>query len=86
MKNLLKLKELNPTDKLVILTIQDNIIFNECKMTSQDIANACALTRKITLDSIQKLEELDYITCEVKGEFRMRKIKLTKRLLNLITE
>jgi Mn-dependent DtxR family transcriptional regulator len=86
MKKLLKLKELNPTDKLVILTIQDNLMFNECLMTSQDIANSIGLSRKITLDSIQKLEELDYITCKVEGAFRMRKTKLTQRLLNLITE
>jgi Mn-dependent DtxR family transcriptional regulator len=86
MKKLLTLKELNPTDKLVILTIQDNLMFNECLMTSQDIANAIGLSRKITLDSIQKLEELDYITCKVEGAFRMRKTKLTQRLLNLITE
>jgi Mn-dependent DtxR family transcriptional regulator len=86
MKKLLKLKELNPTDKLVILTIQDNLMFNECLMTSQDISNSIGLSRKITLDSIQKLEELDYITCKVEGAFRMRKTKLTQRLLNLITE
>jgi Mn-dependent DtxR family transcriptional regulator len=86
MKKLLKLKELNPTDKLVILTIQDNLMFNECLMTSQDIANSIGLSRKITLDSIQKLEELDYITCKVEGAFRMRKTKLTQRLLNLIKE
>jgi Mn-dependent DtxR family transcriptional regulator len=86
MKKLLKLKELNPTDKLVILTIQDNLMFNECRMTSQDIANAIGLSRKITLDSIQKLEELDYITCKVEGAFRMRKTKLTQRLTNLIQE
>jgi hypothetical protein len=55
-------------------------------MTSQDIANSIGLSRKITLDSIQKLEELDYITCKVEGAFRMRKTKLTQRLLNLIKE
>ena len=86
MKKLLKLKELNPTDKLVILTIQDNLFFNECNLTSQEIATSIGLSRKITLDSIQKLEELDYITCKVEGAFRMRKTKLTQRLENLIKE
>jgi CTP-dependent riboflavin kinase len=86
MKKLLKLKELNPTDKLVILTIQENLFFNECNLTSQEIATSIGLSRKITLDSIQKLEELDYITCKVEGAFRMRKTKLTQRLENLIKE
>lgn len=84
MKELLKLKELTPVDKLVIITIQDNTVFNECIMTSQEIANSIGLSRKKTLDSIQKLEELDYITCKVEGQFRSRKTKLTQRLLNLI--
>lgn len=84
MKNLLKLKELNPIDKLVILTIQDNLIFNECIMTSQEIANSIGLSRKVTLDSIQKLEELDYIQCSVNGAFRQRKTKITQRLNNLL--
>jgi hypothetical protein len=86
MKKLLKLKELNPTDKLVILTIQDNLFFNECNLTSQEIATSIGLSRKITLDSIQKLEELDYITCKVDGAFRSRKTKITQRLQNLIKE
>lgn len=86
MKKLLKLKELNPTDKLVILTIQENLFYGECLMTSQDIAASIGLSRKITLDSIQKLEELDYITCKVDGAYRQRKTKLTQRLLNLIEE
>jgi DNA-binding MarR family transcriptional regulator len=86
MKKLLKLKELNPTDKLVILTIQDNLFFNECNLTSQEIATSIGLTRKVTLDSIQKLEEMDYITCKVDGAYRRRVTKLTQRLENLIKE
>jgi Mn-dependent DtxR family transcriptional regulator len=84
MKKLLSLKELNPTDKLVILTIQENLMFGECLLTSQNIANSIGLSRKITLDSIQKLEELDYIECTVNGAYRQRKTKLTQRLCNLI--
>lgn len=86
MKNLLKLKELTPIDKLVIITIQENLFFGECKLTSQEIANSIGLSRKITLDSIQKLEELDYVTCKVEGQFRSRKTKITTRLQNLIKE
>jgi len=86
MKNLLKLKELTPIDKLVIITIQDNTVFDECLMTSQDIANSIGLSRKKTLDSIQKLEELDYLTCKIEGQFRSRKTRITQRLLNLIKE
>jgi len=86
MKKLLTLKELNPTDKLVIITIQENLFFGECNLTSQEIATSIGLSRKITLDSIQKLEELDYITCKVEGAFRSRKTKITQRLNNLIQE
>ena len=86
MKKLLTLKELTPTDKLVIITIQDNLVFGECLMTSQEIANSIGLSRKKTLDSIQKLEELDYLICKVEGAFRSRKTKLTQRLNNLIQE
>ena len=86
MKKLLTLKELTPTDKLVIITLQENMFFGECKMTSQEIATSIGLSRKLTLNSIQKLEELDYITCKVEGAFRSRTTKLTQRLNNLITE
>lgn len=86
MKKLLKLKELNPIDKLVILTIQENSMFGECIMTSQDIANSIGLSRKVTLDSFQKLEEMDYITCKVDGAYRRRITKITQRLQNLIKE
>jgi MFS superfamily sulfate permease-like transporter len=86
MKKLLKLKELNPTDKLVILTIQDNLFFGECNLTSQELANSIGLTRKVTLDSIQKLCEMDYITCKVDGSYRRRLTKITQRLQNLIKE
>ena len=86
MKELLKLKELSPIDKLVIITIQENLFFGECNLTSQEIAISIGLSRKVTLDSIQKLEELDYITCKVQGDFRSRKTKITQRLTNLLKE
>jgi GTP-sensing pleiotropic transcriptional regulator CodY len=86
MKKLLTLKELSPIDKLVIITIQENLFFGECNLTSQEIATSIGLSRKVTLDAIQKLEELDYLTCKVEGAFRSRKTKITQRLLNLITE
>ena len=86
MKKLLTLKELSPIDKLVIITIQENLFFGECLLTSQEIATSIGLSRKVTLDSIQKLEELDYITCSVIGAFRQRKTKLTQRLTNLIKD
>lgn len=81
---LLALRELQAIDKLIILAIIENSVFDECRLTSQEIATAIGSTRKITLDSIQKLEEMDYITCKVEGAFRMRKTKLTQRLTNLI--
>jgi Mn-dependent DtxR family transcriptional regulator len=82
---LLSLREINPTDKIILMVIIDNTIFNQCIMTSQDIATAAGLSRKVTLDSIQKLEEMDYLTCKVDGSYRRRVTKLTPRLLNLIT-
>lgn len=83
---LLALRELAAIDKLVILAVIENTIFGECRLTSQDIATAIGSTRKVTLDSIQKLEEMDYITCKVEGAYRLRKTKLTQRLINLIKE
>jgi DNA-binding Lrp family transcriptional regulator len=83
---LLALRELDPTDKIILMVIIDNYIFNQCVMTSQDISNAAGLTRKVTLDSIQKLEEMDYITCKVDGAYRRRITKITQRLQNLIKE
>lgn len=81
---LLALRELNATDKIILLVIINNTIWSECIMTSQEIANATGLTRKVTLNSIQKLEEMDYITCKVDGEYRKRITKITKRLNNII--
>jgi transcription initiation factor IIE alpha subunit len=85
-QKLLALRELNPTDKIILLVINENTVWNQCIMTSQEIANAAALTRKVTLDSIQKLEELDFITCKVEGAYRKRITKITQRLTNLIKE
>jgi hypothetical protein len=85
-QKLLALRELNPTDKIILLVINENTVWNQCIMTSQEIANAAALTRKVTLDSIQKLEELDFITCKVEGAYRRRITKITQRLTNLIKE
>jgi len=81
---LLSLRELTPTDKIILMVIIDNYIFNQCTLTSQDLATASGLTRKVTLDSIQKLEEMDYITCKVDGAYRRRISKITTRLQNLI--
>jgi len=85
-QKLLALRELAPIDKLVILTVIDNTVFGDCRMTSQDIATSIGMTRKLTLDSIQKLEEMDYIECKVEGAYRMRKTKITQRLSNLIKD
>lgn len=86
MKKLLSLPTLKPIDKIVLLCIIENMVFNQCLMTSQEIATAIGETRKLTLNSIQKLEELDYIKCKVDGKFRERKTIITKRLNNLINE
>lgn len=81
---LLSLRELTPTDKIILMVIIDNYIFNQCTLTSQDLATAAGLTRKVTLDSIQKLEEMDYLECKVDGQYRRRISKITTRLQNLI--
>lgn len=84
MKNLLKQKDLNSNDKIIIITINDNLIFNECLMTSNEIASATGLSRKKVIDSLDKLVEMDYIKCKVQGEYRSRKTTFTNRLNNLI--
>lgn len=84
MKNLLKLKELKPLDKIVMLCIIENTVFNECRMTSIEIAYATSLTKKQTLDSLTKLEELDFIKCKIDGKFRQRITTITKRFNNLM--
>ena len=86
MKKLLSLRELQPIDKLVIITLQENLIFDECLMTSQEVATSIGMSKKKTLDSINKLIELDYINCKIDGAFRSRKSKLTKRLQILLEE
>jgi transcription initiation factor IIE alpha subunit len=84
MKNLLKLKELKPLDKIVMLCVIENMVFNECRMTSCEIAHATATTKKQTLDSLAKLEELDFIKCKVEGKYRTRITTITNRFNNLI--
>ena len=84
MTKLLKQKDLSANDKIIIITIFDNMIFGECTLTSQDIANATGLSRKKVINNLDKLIEMDYIKCIVKGEFRSRKTIPTLRLLNLL--
>jgi DNA-binding MarR family transcriptional regulator len=85
MKNLLKQKDLTPQDKLVIMVIIDNLIFGECKLTSNEIGALSGLSRKKVVDTLDKLSEMDMIKCTVQGQFRSRTTTLTPRLLNLIT-
>lgn len=86
MKNLLKQKDLTPQDKLIIITINNNLIFNENKMTSAEIGAATGLSRKKVIDSLDKLVEMDMIKCVINGQFRSRTTTLTERLINLLQE
>ena len=86
MKNLLIQKDINSNDKIIILTINDNLFFNECKMTSNEIASATGISRKKVIDSLDKLQEMDMLKCKVQGQFRSRTTTLTQRLQNLINE
>jgi DNA-binding transcriptional regulator LsrR (DeoR family) len=86
MKNLLKQKDLNSNDKIIIITINDNLFFGECKMTSAEIGAATGLSRKKVIDSLDKLVEMDMIKCIVQGQFRSRSTTITSRLQNLIQE
>jgi transcription initiation factor IIE alpha subunit len=80
---LLKLKDLTPQDKIVLLVINENTLWGQCIMTSAELATAAGLTRKKVLDILIKLEELDFIQCKVEGNFRSRSTKLTQRLINI---
>jgi hypothetical protein len=80
MKKLLTLKELTPQDKIIIITINDNLFFGECKMTSAEIGAATGLPRKKVIDSLTKLIEIDYIICKVDGRFNQRITTFTDRL------
>jgi DNA-binding transcriptional regulator LsrR (DeoR family) len=86
MKNLLKQKDLSANDKIIILTINDNLFFNECSLTSNEIASATGISRKKVIDSLDKLVEMNFINCKINGAFRSRTTTLTQRLQNLITE
>mgnify|MGYP003807423467 CR=1 FL=1 len=86
MKNLFKQKDLTPQDKLVIIIINDNLMFGECKLTSQEIGAASGLSRKKVVDTLDKLCEMDMLQCTVNGQFRSRTTKPTERLQNLIKE
>jgi hypothetical protein len=86
MKKLLKQKDLTPQDKIIIITINDNLFFGECKMTSAEIGAATGLPRKKIIDSLDKLVEMDMLKCIVQGQFRSRTSIPTQRLINLITE
>lgn len=79
---LLKLKELTPTQKLIIMLVLDYPQIIPFDMTSQEIANEIGLPRKVVLNELWVLEEMDFITCKV--SYRSRKISITKRLKDLI--
>lgn len=64
-QKLLALRELTPIEKLVMLALIDKTIFGESSLTSKDIATAIGSTRRVAMETIQKLEEMDYITCKV---------------------
>jgi len=86
MEKLLSQKDLNSNDKIIILTINDNLFYNQCKMTSAEIGAATGLSRKKVIDSLDKLFEMDMIKCIVQGQFRSRSTTLTQRLKNLLEE
>lgn len=82
MKNLLKRKDLTPVDKLIIIYLIDWPTIMPCNLTSQLMANELGLKRKEVLNSFDKLQEMDFITCKV--EPRRRITKITPRLKQLI--
>jgi len=86
MKKLLSQKDLTPQDKLVIIVINDNLMFGECKLTSNEIGALSGLSRKKVVDTLDKLCEMDMLKCTVQGQFRSRTTKPTERLQNLIKE
>ena len=83
MEKLLKLKSLEALDKLFIMHVlsYDELPL-DCYQTSQEFATALGTTRKKILDTIAKLEEMDYIKCKISAPTRTTKI--TQRLRELI--
>jgi len=86
MTRLLKQKDLTPQDKVIIIVIVDNLMFGECKLTSQEIGAATGLSRNKVVDTLDKLCEMDMIKCNIQGQFRSRTTTPTERLQNLIKE
>jgi hypothetical protein len=82
-KNLLKIKKLTALDKLFILKVLEFEHLNiPCSLTSQEFATALGVSRKSILNTIYKLEELDFIYCIVVAPTRTT--ILTSRLHKLI--
>lgn len=82
-KKLLRMKNLTGLDKLFIMKVMEyEDLRLPCNLTSQEYAYELGVTRKAILDTIAKLEELDFIRCKVVAPTRTTTI--TDRLYNLI--
>ena len=86
MKKLLKQKDLTPQDKLIIMIINDNLMFGECKLTSQELGAASGLSRSKVVDTLDKLVEMDMIKCRVESQWRSRTTTIQPRLKNLLED
>jgi DNA-binding MarR family transcriptional regulator len=75
-KKLLKCKDLSPSQKLILMLIEDNNPLIAFNLTSQEIANELGLKRKQVLEDLDILQENGLIECQV--EYRIRKTTLTE--------
>ena len=82
-KEILKLKNVSPIDKLMLIAIRDNYVEvwdMGCNLTAGQLGKEIGISRAKALDSLWALDELDLISCEVDGSTRSRITKFTKRI------
>lgn len=84
-KNLLKLKNISSTDKLVLMLMMDYPkILLPINLRASDMAKDLGTTRKMILESMDNLVVVGYITTELESESSSRKSVLTPEFLEMI--
>ena len=88
-KELLKLKQLTPLNKIIIQLILDtpDVVIQIQKgysATSNEIAINLGTTSKIIKNAIWELEELGLIVSHVNGDYRERITNITKHMKDLL--
>jgi len=79
---LLAQKDISPLGKLIILDICEFPSIMTYKKTSQEIALSLGVKRKSVLNELDKLQEMNLITCKILP--RVRVSKITNKLKEMI--